>query len=836
MLGGIVDKFIIIDGNSLANRAFYAMPYLSNRKKQPSGAVFGFANLLTKLIAEQRPKYIAVAFDHARKTFRNEIYAEYKGTRKETSPDLIFQFDVIKQMLVDMGIKTFEYAGIEADDIIGTLSKKSGVKNILVTGDRDLLQLVSDTSQVWLTRRGVTDVEVFDEVALFEKFGLKPSGIIDLKALMGDASDNIPGVAGVGEKTALSLLDKYKDLDNVYANIEHVTGKLKDNLLNCKDNAYMSKLLATIKIDCDIDFSLEDCRYDFPFSQKVRDFFEDWDFRTLISRKEIFAEGVTSKHNQKEGVLLENIQMVEEFTKIINSYFAYDIKDLKFYSGGDKYFYLKKEIDLFSETLDISEVLQIFKPVFENPNICKITNSSKEDIKILSNYHIKLENYFDIDIASYMLFAGLTKNEKPDISDYFRLKNEYQAEMSKMGVDKLYYEVELPLVDVLVSMEQEGFRVDETVLDGLADKYNEMLRSITDKIYELAGERFNINSPKQVADVLFDKLQLKAFNNKKRSTNSEVLEDIKWQHEIVDYIIQFRKVSKLLSTYINVYQTICKNSGNVVHTIFNQTLTSTGRLSSSEPNMQNIPTRDEEGKNLRKIFISKYEDGEIISADYSQIELRLLANMAEEKEMIEAYKNGIDIHTKTASEIFGVPIENVSSSQRRDAKAVNFGIIYGISDFGLSQNIKTSVNQAKKYIENYFDKYPKIKLFMNRNIDFAKENEYIKSYFGRIRHIPEIQSSNINVRKFGERVAMNMPLQGTASDIIKMAMVEVFKKMKGMKSHLILQVHDELIIDAPKEEVQSMKALLRDCMENVCHFAVPLTVSVESGKNLFECK
>ena len=408
--------------------------------------------------------------------------------------------------------------------------------------------------------------------------------------------------------------------------------------------------------------------------------------------------------------------------------------------------------------------------------------------------------------------------------------------MVKMGVDKLYNEVEIPLVSVLVSMEEEGFRIDEHMLDGLAEKYSAQLKEITQKIFTLAGEEFNINSPKQVGDILFDKLGLKAFNNKKRSTNSDVLEEIKWQHEIVDQIIQFRKIGKLLSTYINVYQNICKTSGNVVHTVFNQTLTSTGRLSSSEPNMQNIPTRDEEGKNLRKIFVSKYEDGEIISADYSQIELRLLANMAEEVGMIEAYKSGIDIHTKTASEIFGVPVSEVSSTQRRDAKAVNFGIIYGISDFGLSQNIKTSVSQAKKYIESYFDKYPKIKLFMNKNVEFAKENGFIKSYFGRIRHIPEINSSNANVKKFGERVAMNMPLQGTASDIIKMAMVEVFKRIKGKRSHLILQVHDELIIDAPKEEVAEMKVLLRECMENVCHFVVPLTVSVESGKNLFECK
>ena len=829
-------KIIIIDGNSLANRAFYAMPYLTNRKKQPSGAVFGFANIVTKLIAEQRPDFFAVAFDHARKTFRNEIYAEYKGTRKETAPDLIFQFGIIKEMLNDMGIKTFEVSGIEADDIIGTISKLSGIQNILVTGDRDLLQLISPSTQVWLTRKGVTEVEVFDEVALQEKYGLKPSGIIDLKALMGDTSDNIPGIAGVGEKTALSLLEKYESLDGVFENVENVTGKLKEKLQLGKENAYMSKTLATIKTDCDINFELEQCKYDFPFSQKVRDFFEEWDFRSLTSRKDIFAEGVQSKRGDIKEILLENLQMVETFSRSVKGMFAYDLGNLKFYSGGEQSYYVKKEIDLFSENLEICDVLNILKPIFENENILKVTCSAKEDIKILSREGIKLCNFFDVEIANYVLYAGLAKSEKPDVWEYFSLKNQYETEMVKMVVDKLYNEVEIPLVSVLVSMEEEGFRIDEHMLDGLAEKYSAQLKEITQKIFTLAGEEFNINSPKQVGDILFDKLGLKAFNNKKRSTNSDVLEEIKWQHEIVDQIIQFRKIGKLLSTYINVYQNICKTSGNVVHTVFNQTLTSTGRLSSSEPNMQNIPTRDEEGKNLRKIFVSKYEDGEIISADYSQIELRLLANMAEEVGMIEAYKSGIDIHTKTASEIFGVPVSEVSSTQRRDAKAVNFGIIYGISDFGLSQNIKTSVSQAKKYIESYFDKYPKIKLFMNKNVEFAKENGFIKSYFGRIRHIPEINSSNANVKKFGERVAMNMPLQGTASDIIKMAMVEVFKRIKGKRSHLILQVHDELIIDAPKEEVAEMKVLLRECMENVCHFVVPLTVSVESGKNLFECK
>ena len=829
-------KIIIIDGNSLANRAFYAMPYLSNRNKQPSGAVFGFANLIVKLIVEQKPDYVAVAFDHARQTFRNEIYQDYKGKRKETPPDLLSQFPVIKQMLQTMGIKIFEFAGIEADDIIGTISKHSNIQNILVSGDRDLLQLIDDNSSVWLTRKGVTEIEVFDEKSLFEKFKLKPSGIIELKALMGDASDNIPGVAGVGEKTALSLLEKYQNLDGIYENIEEVTGKLKEKLIAGKDMAYMSKTLATIKTDCEIDFDIESCSYTFPFSQAVRDFFEDWDFRSLMNRKELFGEGVRTNKKEVKKTVFEDLSQVENFKGKIKNFLCYDLKKMEFAIDGNEVFYVKKEIDLFSNVIDFDDVLKILKSVFESKVVTKITNCSKEDMKILDRVGITLENFFDVDIARYVLFAGLPKLPEPEVQDYINLKVELEKQMVEQKVEKVYTDIEIPLVRVLASMEEEGFKVDEKMLDELSQKYDAELADLTAKIYELAGENFNINSPKQVAHILFDKLGLKSYNNKKQSTNFAILDDIRWQHEIVELIIEYRKLSKLVNTYINVYKNICKNDGAVIHTVFNQTLTSTGRLSSSEPNMQNIPTRNEEGKNLRKIFISKYSDGAIISADYNQIELRLLANLAEETSMIDAYKHGIDIHTKTASEIFGVPVDEVTTSQRRDAKAVNFGIIYGISDFGLSQNIKASKFKGKQNIDSYFDRYPKIKSFMDNNVEYAKENGFIKSYFGRVRHIPEIKSSNGNVRKFGERVAMNMPLQGTASDVIKIAMVRIADKLKGMNSHIILQIHDELIVDAPKDEIEEVMRILKETMESVCDFVVPLTVSVSSGKNLYECK
>ncbi len=830
-------KFVIVDGNSLANRAFYAMPYLTNADKQPSGAVFGFANLIIKLICEEKPDFFAVAFDHARKTFRNEIFADYKGTRKQTPPDLISQFPVIKSMLEIMGVKVFEFAGIEADDIIGTLARSSQNQNILVSGDRDLLQLVSSNTQVWLTKKGVTDVEIFDEKALLEKFGLEPSGIVELKSLMGDTSDNIPGVKGVGEKTALSLLQKYKTLENVYANIDEVNGKLKEKLIAEKDNAFMSKKLATIKTDCNIDFDIEKCKISFPFSKEVRNFFQEWNFRSLTKRNDIFSEDF-SPEIIAEKIVLENNEIFAKFIAEKSDIFCYDLSEMEFAFKPQETYFIKKEIDFFSPCLETDEVIKNLKDIFEDKEILKITASSKNDIQKLAKFGIKLNNYFDIEIARYVLNAGMGKQEKLAVCDYFSLQKELCEQMDKQGVREIYEKIEMPLVDVLVSMENEGFKVDTAVLEQLDQKFSKECEEKLEKIYEIAGEKINLNSPKQVAQLLFDKLGISTFNNKKRSTSAEVLEEVADQHEIVGLILEYRRLSKLVGTYINVYQKICQTTGPVIHTSFNQTLTATGRLSSSEPNLQNIPTRNEEGKTLRKMFISKFDDGRILSADYSQIELRLLASMAHEDGMIEAFNNGIDIHKKTASEIFGVPVDKVTHEQRAHAKAVNFGIIYGMSDYGLSMSIKSSVVKARGYIESYFERYPKIKDFMNKNVAFATENGFVRSHFGRIRNIPEIKSPNGNMRKFGERVAMNMPLQGTASDVIKLAMIAVFERLKksGLKAKLILQIHDELIVDCPKDEVEVVEKLVRECMENVAKFDVPLTVSVGSGKNLYDCK
>lgn len=831
-------RIFLIDGNSLANRAFYALPFLTNLKGEPSGAVYGFANLLIKLIVDEKPDDIIVAFDHARKTFRNEIYEEYKGTRKPTPPELISQFPIIKEMLKKMEITTIESAGIEADDIIGTLARDiKDAKKIIVSGDRDLLQLIDDDTEVWLTRKGLTDLQKLTNKNMSTEMGFYPKQTIDMKALMGDSSDNIPGVPGIGEKTALKLIDMYVTLENLYKNIDEISGKLREKLIEGKDLAFMSKDLATIRTDCKIKYVLDGQK--FPFSQEVYQFFIDWNFSSLLGRKDLFVDGVkdANKHKNINKIKIKNIEDVRELKNKIKGWLGYSLLKLEFAAQNDEIYYLDSVISMFAETLSLEEVLYELKDVFEDKKVLKITQSAKSDMHKLNSLDINLNNFFDIEISNYLLSAGIkVNNGEVELSDYYREYLNQKEKIEEKGLNNILYNCEFPLVEVLFNMEKNGFQIDEKKLCELDEEYSNAIALLQKEIYSLAGEPFNINSPKQVSEIIFNKLGLKSFNNKKQSTGSEYLLEMVDQHPIVASILSYRKLNKLQTTYITVYKKICENNGNIIHTVFNQTLTSTGRLSSSEPNLQNIPTRDDIGKNIRKLFISKFKGGKIISADYNQIELRLLADMSGEKELIEAYERGDDIHSLTASQIFNVPIENVTPAQRRDAKAVNFGIIYGISDYGLAQNIKTSRKRAKDYIDSYFMRYPKIKEFSDNNIEFARKNGFIKTAFGRIRNIPEINASNFNVRSFAERVAMNMPLQGTASDVIKFAMIKVFEEMSGLKSQLILQIHDELIVDVYPGEEDKIKKILRDCMEDIYKNKVKLVVSINEGKSLFDCK
>ena len=832
-----MDKLLIVDGNSIANRAFYALPFLSNHNGQPSGAVFGFANILIKIIGELSPTHLVIAFDHARKTFRNEIYPEYKMQRKSTPEELISQFPLIKQMLSAMNIKMIEESGIEADDIIGSISKSCDCTKIILSGDRDLLQLIDDNTSVWLTKKGVSEVDKVDKDKIKEEFEITPEQVIELKALMGDTSDNIPGVSGVGEKTAKALILEYGSLDNVYKNIESIRPKLQEKLINDKEIAYISKTLATIKTDCDINFNLEECKIVYPLPISAYNFFKDMDFTSLVRNKLLFSEETTdeSTNNVTERVKLTK-ENLDKLNSLKSDYFCYNLSDMEFIIDGTIYF-LDKVIDMFSDGLDVDEVILSLKPIFENDKVLKITASAKQDMHLLCKYGIKLNNYFDLAVGDYIINAGLKQASNFSLEDYFDRYNSLKKQISENKLDFVYEDIEKPLIEILFNMERDGFRVNRERLFELDKEYSEKLEKLTKGIYSEAGEEFNINSPKQVAHILFDKLGIKSYNNKKQSTKAGILEELR-HIPLVDNILTYRKFAKLKNTYIDVYEKLTSESGDVIHTTFNQTLTSTGRLSSSEPNLQNIPTRDDYGKNLRKIFVSKFGGGKIISADYNQIELRLLADMSGEEDLIKSYKEGRDIHSLTASQIFNVDIDKVTPLERREAKAVNFGIIYGISEYGLSQNIKITVDSAKKYISSYFSRYPKVKEFMDNNVAFAKEKGYAVTKFGRIRKIPEINSSKYNIRMFGERVAMNMPLQGTASDIIKLAMIRVAKSLKdkNLKSQLILQIHDELIIDTYPGEEEVVKTVLKEAMENVATLNVPLVVSMGEGESLYDCK
>ena len=832
-----MDKLLIVDGNSIANRAFYALPFLSNHNGQPSGAVFGFANILIKIIGELSPTHLVIAFDHARKTFRNEIYPEYKMQRKSTPEELISQFPLIKQMLSAMNIKTIEESGIEADDIIGSISKSCDCTKIILSGDRDLLQLIDDNTSVWLTKKGVSEVDKVDKDKIKEEFEINPEQVIELKALMGDTSDNIPGVSGVGEKTAKALILEYGSLDNVYKNIESIRPKLQEKLINDKEIAYISKTLATIKTDCDINFNLEECKIVYPLPISAYNFFKDMDFTSLVRNKLLFSEETTdeSTNNVAERVKLTK-ENLDKLNSLKSDYFCYNLSDMEFIIDGTIY-YLDKVIDMFSDGLNVDEVILSLKPIFENDKVLKITASAKQDMHLLSKYDIKLNNYFDLAVGDYIINAGLKQASNFSLEDYLDKYNSLKKQISENKLDIIYEDIEKPLIEILFNMERDGFRVNRERLFELDKEYSEKLEKLTKEIYSEAGEEFNINSPKQVAHILFDKLGIKSYNNKKQSTKAGILEELR-HIPLVDNILTYRKFAKLKNTYIDVYEKLTSESGDVIHTTFNQTLTSTGRLSSSEPNLQNIPTRDDYGKNLRKIFVSKFGGGKIISADYNQIELRLLADMSGEEDLIKSYKEGRDIHSLTASQIFNVDIDKVTPLERREAKAVNFGIIYGISEYGLSQNIKITVDSAKKYISSYFSRYPKVKEFMDNNVAFAKEKGYAVTKFGRIRKIPEINSSKYNIRMFGERVAMNMPLQGTASDIIKLAMIRVAKSLKdkNLKSQLILQIHDELIIDTYPGEEEVVKTVLKEAMENVATLNVPLVVSMGEGESLYDCK
>lgn len=833
-------RLVIIDGNSLVNRAFYALPLLTTSSGKIYNAVYGFCNILIKLITEEKPDYMVVAFDAARKTFRNEMYSEYKGTRKGMPEELATQMPALKDLLKKMNIKIIEQVGIEADDIIGTMARKfDDVHSIIVTGDRDSLQLIDNKTEVWLTKHGISQILELNERQLYEEFGLKPSQIVDLKSLMGDASDNIPGVKGIGEKTAMSLLQTYGTMKNVYQHINEISGKTQEKLIEGQNMADLSYKLATILTDCNIKCELEDCKYDFPFNNEVKQKFNEYEFRSLVKREDLFGNNEQNKQDKKENIAID--------LSYLNGLLAQKPKQIGLHVSDNTLFFATDKNNGYVMEID-NNVLASLATIMEDNSTLKILYDKKSMLHYFAKHNITINNAVDVSLGIYLINSNLHEGDPQYTLDYIGLNGitigcsllnawDYLCEeLKNKNLLELYYKIELPLVDVLYSMECTGISVDTKVLEELRPMYLSEMNKLEEQIYALAGCEFNIASPKQLADILFNKLHLNDYDNKKHSTAVEKLILIANTHPIVDLILRWRKISKIVSTYIDGMMVWIKQD-NKIYTTFNQSLTVTGRLSSTEPNLQNLPIRSDEGKELRKMFVPSNKNNVLLSADYSQIELRLLAHYSKDPILCQAYKEERDIHGATASQIFGEPLDAVTPLQRRTAKAVNFGIIYGISPFGLARNLGISQKVAKEYIDKYFEMYPTIKAYLDNSVAMAQKQGYVTTMFGRIRNL-DLSGENKQTQAFNERAAMNMPLQGTASDIIKLAMINIFNKLKqkNLKTKMLLQIHDELIFDVPKDELKVVYDLVKYEMENVVKLNVPLTVSISYGENLYECK
>ena len=870
-----MEKLVLIDGNSLLNRAFYATPAFTTKNGTPTNGVFGFVKLLLKIISEKKPTHLAVAFDLRAPTFRHKMYADYKAGRKPMPEDLATQFPILKEVLSAMQIKICEVEGYEADDIIGTLAKRFDIPTFIYTGDRDAYQLVDNTTNVCFTKKGVSDILELNAENFKTEIGIAPRQIIDLKALMGDKSDNIPGVAGVGEKSAMSLIQTYGDLDLIYAHIDEIQGALNKKLVAGKESAYFSRELATIEVNAGVCVTLENCRLVYPFPYLVREKFAGLDFKSLLD-KNIYAEKLETGMESFPKVETDEKNEIEDDSNSIETFETVILTDINdgvsaigaafseaiacSFSEEEFRFYLPNEKKEYvclikKELLDVGfydfQLQPIFKRIFKG-NKRVVSFNVKDIMHRLQEMDIEHSAKYD-DVAILKCLAeglGNTDTLKDCIEIHllpkentayaiWYLYKKYLSEMSERERD-LYYQVELPLIEVLFDMEKQGVSINQSILEELSSRYCRELNALAEKIYDIAGERFNINSPKQLGVVLFEKMKIgqgkkKNKESKSYKTTAEELEKYAEESEIVRYLLRYRKIQKLNSTYIEGFKPLIYNGK--VHTTYNQSNTQTGRLSSMNPNIQNIPVRTEEGRELRKLFCAS-SGCVLIDADYSQIELRLLAHFSACKELVAAYCEGRDIHTATAALVFGVSEKDVTSAMRREAKAVNFGIIYGISAFGLSNDLNISPKKAQEYIDRYFEEYSDVKEYMQKNVEMAKKYGYVTTLLGRRRVINELRASNFNVRSFGERAAMNMPLQGSSADIIKKAMINVYKRLKegGYKAKLILQVHDELIIDAPKSEAEAVSVILKEEMENAVALKIPLTVDVGVGNTWFDTK
>ena len=860
-----MEKLVLIDGNSLINRAFYAMPVLSTKDGTYTNAVYGFMNMFFKMLAEEKPTFVGVAFDLKAPTFRHKMYAEYKGTRKPMPEELRPQIPLLKELLAIMGIKTFELEGSEADDIIGTIAKATDVKTIIITGDKDSFQLVDEQTEVHFTKRGITDVEIYNLDNFTEKTELIPSQIIDLKALMGDSSDNIPGVSGVGEKTAKSLLKEYSTVDNLYEHTDELKGKLAEKIIGGKESAFLSKTLATIDCNCGVDTDLEKMRYTLPFSNLVKQKFVSLEFKSLYTKDSWFdqtAIEIDKTQNESETETFSKPEQIINITSLSDEVFSKKFSRLALaiteqkisLSDGKNEYSIKIRENLFDDGFELSKILLALKGIFNGD--AKLIVFDKKSLKHFIKDSVSLcltAPCDDLAIVKYLAdFSGKEENVSALLTEYnydtttpafsmLSLFDELWKKLEDQELVGLYKDVELPLADVLFDMEESGFKVDLNSLLLAGSNYKQIIAGLENQIRDLAGDpTLNVNSPKQLGDVLFEKLKIGKGKKTKSgySTSAEILESFEDAHPIVPLILEHRQVQKLCSTYVDGLKNLIDKQTGLIHTTFNQTLTATGRLSSKEPNLQNIPVRDDMGKEIRKFFVAKDDNRVLISADYSQIELRLLACFSKSQSLIEAFNNGKDIHSATASKVFKKDIKDVTPQIRSRAKAVNFGIIYGMSEYGLAKTLKISNGEARDFINAYFNEYPEVKKYMDDNVNFAKENGYAVTLLNRRRYIREISASNYNLRQFGERVAMNMPLQGSSADIIKIAMIGVHNRLKreNLKSELILQVHDELIIDAFIDEKEKVEKILVEEMEGAVKLAVNLTIELGSGATWFDAK
>lgn len=872
-----MSKIVLIDGHSILNRAFYGLPDLTNAEGLHTNAVYGFLNIMFKILEEEKPEYLTVAFDVHAPTFRHDMYSEYKGTRKPMAEELREQVPLMKEVLHAMGVRTIEQAGLEADDLLGTLSRRceaKGMEVVILSGDRDLLQLATDHVEIRIpkTKRTGTEIEDYYAADVKERYLVTPQEFIDVKALMGDASDNIPGVPNIGEKTATRIIADYGSIEHAYEHASELKPpRAAKNLVEYWEQAKMSKVLATINVEADFPYDLDEAKLGNLYTQEAYAYFQRLQFKNLLSRFEMQSENalesvfqVIHTRGEAETVFARAKQaasvgaLVYKQTKNVLPLFAAQdgIGGIGLAFGDQEIYCIPAEGEISSEFLlagleaVAGQVGQF--AVFDLKKLLKNVKINPDDV----------DKCFDVAIAAYLLnplkseypfedvaqeYLGLMIDPKADEEKKicyeaytaFAAADVLLGKLRETDMEKLFREIEMPLVFTLFKMEQNGVKVEGEALRVYGEQLGGKITELEKEIYELAGEEFNINSPKQLGVVLFEHLGLP--NGKKTktgySTAADVLDKLAPDYPVVSKILEYRQLSKLKSTYADGLAVYIGEEDQRIHGKFNQTITATGRISSTEPNLQNIPVRMELGRLIRKVFVP--EDGYVfVDADYSQIELRVLAHCSGDKELIQAYREARDIHRITASQVFHTPFDEVTDLQRRNAKAVNFGIVYGISSFGLSQDLSITRKEAAEYIERYFETYPGIKTFLDDTVAHAKEQGYVVTLFGRRRPVPELSSSNFMQRQFGERVAMNSPIQGTAADIIKIAMIAVDKELtkRKMKSRLVLQVHDELLVEAWKEELEEVQAILKECMENAATLDVPLDIDMHTGQSWYEAK